>query len=73
MDLTEVEFMNDDLEPREINEKIKELRDALIDNVTSYTSGLPMKNFYDGNSFLHSYFLFCLDYISIQTTRSAPG
>lgn len=50
MDLTEIEFMNDDLEPREINEKIKELRDALIDNVTSHTAGLPIKNFYDGNS-----------------------
>lgn len=53
MDLTEIEFMDDDLDPREISEKIKELREALIANVTSQITGIPMKHFYDGN------FLFC--------------
>lgn len=48
MDVTEIEFMDDDLEPREINEKIKLLREALIDNVTSLVTGLSMKHFYDG-------------------------
>lgn len=48
MDLTELEFVDDDLEPRILNDKIKELREAMVNGSESYVAGLPMKNFYDG-------------------------
>lgn len=49
MDLTELEFMDDDAEPRVLSEKIKELREAMVNGTESFMIGIPVKKFYDGN------------------------
>lgn len=51
MDLTELEFMDDDLEPRELSSRVLELREAMVNSSKSYITGLPMKRFYDGSYF----------------------
>ncbi|GLV37628.1 Ca[2+] channel Muscle-specific alpha2/delta subunit [Carabus blaptoides fortunei] len=47
MDFSEVEFLDDDFGPRQINERILELREALVNHSEGSILGLPVKHFYD--------------------------
>lgn len=47
MDLSEVEFLDDNFGPREVNERIFELREALVNHSEGSILGLPVKHFYD--------------------------
>lgn len=47
MDLSEVEFLDDNQGPRVLNDKILELRWALTNHSKGSILGLPIKHFYD--------------------------
>lgn len=47
MDLSELEFLDDELEPRVLNDQILELRWGLTNHSKGSILGLPVKQFYD--------------------------